>query len=319
MLCSESIKKTLSYFSLFDYPLTKEELFAYLWQPAPVNFDDFDIPAETVSQKFGYYFLPGREADIEQRRARLVVSEHKMKIARRAARLIRSVPFIRAIFVCNSVGEGIARDGSDIDFFIISAPKRIWLVRFFTNFILKLFRLRTYGKNSRDKICLSFYVDENNLNLWPLRALDEDVHFVYWLHQMVPLFDPKNFYAKFISANDWTKKFVPNIGRKSGSSYLSAVKDSGFARAWRKIWETMWQGAYGNILENQVKSIQTQMFKDVLKSRARENDNGVIVSDTVLKFHEKDTRVKIHEEWKRSHCHCEERSDEAIPLHPGAV
>ena len=137
------------------------------------------------------------------------------------------------------------------------------------------------------------------MNLWPLRALNEDVHFVYWLHQMVPVFDPKNFYAQFISANDWTKRFVPNIERKSGSSYLSAVKDSGLARVWRKVWETMWQGAYGDFLEGQVKSIQTQMFKDVLKNRARENDNGVIISDAVLKFHENDTRVKIYEERKQ--------------------
>ncbi|MFA5127381.1 MAG: hypothetical protein WC457_00055 [Patescibacteria group bacterium] len=291
-----SIHKTLSYFSLFNYPLTKEELFAYLWQPEKINFEEFVLALRNEDEKFGHYFsLP---ENIEQRRARLVTTEHKMKIARRAARLIRAVPFLRAIFVCNSVGEGIAKEGSDIDFFIITAPKRIWLVRFFTNLILKLFRLRTYGKNSRDKICLSFYVDENNLNLWPLRALDEDVHFVYWLHQMVPLFDPRNLYAKFISANDWTKKFAPNITRKSASKYLSAVKDSSFARVWRKVWETMWQGAYGNFLESQVKSIQTQMFKDVLKNRAKENDNGVVISDTVLKFHENDTRRKIYEEWK---------------------
>jgi hypothetical protein len=294
---SESVKKTVAYFSLFDYPLTKEELFAYLWQPENLDFEKFVLSLQNESEKLGHYF--SSIETIERRRARLVTTEHKMKIARRAARLIRAVPYLRAIFVCNSVGAGLAREGSDIDFFIIVAPKKIWLVRFFTNFILKLFRLRTYGKNSRDKICLSFYVDENNLNLVSLRALDEDVHFVYWLHQMVPVFDPKNFYAKFISANDWTKKFVPNISRKSAASYLLSVKDSGFARVWRKIWETMWQGAYGNLLENQVKSIQTQIFKDSLKKRATENDNGVIISDTVLKFHENDTRKEIFDKWKK--------------------
>jgi hypothetical protein len=292
-----SIKKTISYFSLFDYPLTKEELFAYLWQPENSDFEKFVLSLRNEDEKFGHYFSSIEM--IERRRARLVTTEHKMKIARRAARLIRSVPFLRAIFVCNSVGAGLAKEGSDIDFFIIAAPKRIWLVRFFTNFILKLFRLRTYGKNSRDKICLSFYVDENNLNLVSLRALDEDVHFIYWLHQMIPVFDPKNFYAKFISANDWTKKFVPNISRKSVSSYLLSVKDSGFACVWRKIWETMWQGAYGNLLENQVKSIQTQMLKDSLKKQAATGERGVIISDMVLKFHENDTRKEIYDKWKK--------------------
>ena len=138
----QSIVKTLTYFDLIYYPLTKEELFAYLWRAPYGRYDDFlsvlERPERCWESKWGYYFLPGREKKIENRRIRLLHSEQKLKLARRAVKKIRAVPFLRAIFLCNSVASGTAGETSDIDFFIVTAPKRIWLVRFFTNLILRV-------------------------------------------------------------------------------------------------------------------------------------------------------------------------------------
>ncbi|MDD2758639.1 MAG: hypothetical protein PHD72_04750 [Patescibacteria group bacterium] len=296
---SESIKKTLTYFSLFDYPLTKEELFAYLWQPPWLGYEEYlSAPLAGAAEKGGYWFIPGQEANTENRRRRLLVSELKLKIARQAVKKIRSVPFLRAVFVCNSVGSGLAETNSDVDFFIITAPRRIWLVRFFTNLILKFFGLRTYGQNSRDKICLSFFVDSEHLNLSPLKVEEEDVHFIYWLHQMIPVYDPENYYAKFLSANEWAKKYLPNVARKSSGAYLSAVKDSIIGSGWKKMWEKMWGGGYGGLLESQVKAVQSQRLKAGVKTAAAKRDNSVVISDAVLKFHENDTRKSIFENWK---------------------
>jgi len=311
---SDSINKTLSYFSLFNYPLTKEELFACLWQPPRISYEEFilslreeseandeAIPSSSfavTNQKYGYYFLPGQEVPAENRRRRLLASEIKMKIARRAAKKIRAVPFLRAVFVCNSVGQGMAGSDSDIDFFIIAAPGRVWLVRFFTNLILRFWRLRTYGKNQRDKICLSFYVDENHLDLKPLCAVKEDIHFIYWLHQMIPVFDPENFYRKFLDSNRWTGEYLPNINRKSAGGYIFQVAESGFSRGWKRAWESMWGGAYGGLLEHQAKAILTQRLKPGVKDAAARGDNSVVISDSVIKLHENDKRREYWERWR---------------------
>ena len=37
----QSILRTLAYFDLADYPLTKEELFSYLWQSPAVSYGVF--------------------------------------------------------------------------------------------------------------------------------------------------------------------------------------------------------------------------------------------------------------------------------------
>lgn len=296
-----SIQKTLAYFSLFNYPLTKEELFAYLWQPPRISYEEFAAGGIAgIGEKYGYYFLPGREETAENRRRHLLISEMKMKIARRAVKKIRAVPFLRAVFVCNSVGQGLARPESDIDFFIVAAPGRVWLVRFFTNLILKFWRQRTYGKSQRDKICLSFYVDENHLDLNSLCAVKDDIHFIYWMHQMIPIFDPDNFYQKFLAANRWTKDSLPNIGRIGSGGYLFNVAESGWSRGWKRAWESIWGGAYGKLLELQAKGIQMQRLKAGIKEAAARGDNSVVISDSVIKLHENDARVKYFERWNNS-------------------
>jgi len=316
----QSICKTLAYFDLADFPLTKEELFAYLWQPPRANYDDFltvilassVIPAKAgiqggdgfripvrndIAEKHGYFFLPDREQIVESRRRRLVTSEIKIKIAKKAIRKIRSIPFLRAVFVCNSVGSYQAEEDSDIDFFIVAEPGRIWLVRFFSNLILRLRGLRTYGTKTKNKICLSFFVDLSHLNLAPWRVADDDIHFAYWLHQMAPVYNPENLYQRFLQANGWTEKYLLNINLLPHTDYLKKVADSRLGKIWKKAWEKMWESGYGNLLEKQAREWQIMKMKFSVKEKAEKGDRGIVLADGVIKLHENDTRRKHRENW----------------------
>lgn len=308
----KSVWQTLCCFDLFEHPLTKEELFANLWKcdftDSYENFLNFLDSTDAPPQKFGYYFLPGKpafaeassgkEETVEIRRRRLLYSEAKMKIARRAAKKIRSVPFLRAVFVCNNVGALRAEEDSDIDMFVVAAPGRMWLVRFFANIILRLFGLRTYGAKTKDRVCLSFFVDAHHLSLSGLRALPDDIHFAYWLHEMMPMYDPENLYDKFLEANSWTKEFLPNLGLDRPSEYIFSIKDSAIGRTWKKMWEAMWRGAYGGILENQAKSFQLVQMKPSVKEKMNNGDKGVVISDGVIKLHENDRRLEYKKKWE---------------------
>jgi hypothetical protein len=334
-LC-QSIINTLAYFDLADYPLTKEELFSFLWQPPVVSYPDFlkflllresaksggeatksngSVSKNqgdcrvllAMTEKFGYYFLSGREAIAEERRRKLLISEQKLKIARRAARIIKSIPFLRAVFACNTAGSGQANEGSDIDFFIVTEKNRIWITRLLITFVLEAFRLRRAGKRIKNKICLSFYVTVENLDLAKWRVADDDIHFAYWLNQMLPIFDPDNYYVKFLQANQWTKAYLPNIGAKQSICHSSQsgnpvdkslIAESRLSKLWKKAWEKMWDGSYGDFINSQAKKIQLYKIKMSGKPIDRGEDKGVVISDGVLKFHEKDTRIKYLEKWK---------------------
>ena len=166
-----SVRQTLAYFDLFSMPLTVEECFRFLWQPPAISFESFrdfllshahseDPESGSYAERSGFYFLPGRGEAVEKRRQATVPSEELLSIGRRAARLIAWIPWLQAIFICNSVGAEIAHGASDIDFLIITVPGRLWTVRFFSNLILRLARLRTYGARTARRICLSFYLDK---------------------------------------------------------------------------------------------------------------------------------------------------------------
>lgn len=297
-----SIHKTLTYFDLANFPLTKEELFVFLWQPPRVTYEDFlnflenSVSVPTFEYKDGYYFLPGRQEIIKRRQESLLISEKKLKIARRAAWLVQSVPFLKAIFVCNTVASEQAGESSDIDVFIVAAKNRIWIVRLLVTFILQLFGLRRTKNKIKDKICLSFYVTEDALDLAKFRVADDDIHFAFWINQMLPLFDPDNYYTKFLQANTWLQTHMPHVSIRSLSSNINMVSSGRLSSFWKKLWESMWRDSYGDIINNQAKQMQLSKIK-LSGGTIDRNDKGVVISDTVLKFHEKDTRLEYRESW----------------------
>ena len=40
-ILEQAILRTLIYFDLASFPLTKEELFAFLWQPPAIGYEEF--------------------------------------------------------------------------------------------------------------------------------------------------------------------------------------------------------------------------------------------------------------------------------------
>jgi hypothetical protein len=68
-----AILRTLAYFDLSDFPLTKEEVFVYLVEFDKASIEDtIQTLARLVEQgragvRFGYYFLAGHEASVEKK------------------------------------------------------------------------------------------------------------------------------------------------------------------------------------------------------------------------------------------------------------
>jgi hypothetical protein len=297
---SRSIFQTLAYFDIADFPLTQEELYHYLWQPPSLTYEEFVQQLSnllpffpTVTTRWGYYFLAGRENIVERRRQSVVPTDLKLYKARRIMNYIAWVPFLKAVFISSSVAAQTAHEHSDIDFFIITNPQHIWLVRFMTNLILRLGGLRIYGKNKKDRICLCFFIDSEHHDLSSWRTHYDDIHFAYWLHQMAPLYDPENEYEKFVAANIWTRELLPYIYTPSVSPEFTKEK----RRMLKTISEKFLHGSLGNLGEKLTQKIQWLKLKSSLKEKAAQNNKEVVITAGVLKFHEHDTRVKYRKKW----------------------
>ncbi|MBD3311141.1 MAG: hypothetical protein GF349_01425 [Candidatus Magasanikbacteria bacterium] len=303
---NRSILQTLAYFNIFNLPLTKEELYRWLFfykhnfKTDYIDFLEFlDEYTEDASwqTKGGYYFLPGCEKDIAKRETGIRLIEKKMKIARRAVRKLRYIPFVKAVFVCNTVAALSASEDSDIDVFIITKKNRLYLARIMVTLAMSIFRLRRTKKRIKDKICLSFYVSEDSLNLASIKIDDPDIYLMYWLDQLIPVYDPNDFLMNIFQKNSWAKKFLPHAFEEYNLSNRWRVDDNKISNAIKKLSEKIWQGSYGDMMEAQAKSMQQAKMKMNFMSVQGEEDSRVIINDKMLKFHENDRRAEYRERW----------------------
>lgn len=283
-----SILKTLAYFDLFDYPLTKLELWKWLWCDTgeSARYDEID---KAFTEEEAFLYFKNRQSIIATREERHIISITKVRRACRVARLFRWLPYIQGIAICNSLGYRNARQSSDIDFFIITSSGAIWLTRFLTTFITLLFRLRPQVNLATDKICLSFFVSCDSLDLSCLKKGDVDPYLTYWVATLLPIFGRGNIWQDFFDTNHWVKEKLPNIlpiSTDASWRYIEAhstrLKAYWITRTIDKFFER-WQRWYMPVN---------------LKIAAEANNNNVVITSNMLKFHLNDRREKYKKRWE---------------------
>lgn len=302
---NNSILKTLAWFDIFDTPLTAEELYRWLWQPNQnPDYATFlkDLAKITnVETKDSYHTLAGRDNIIETRQTKIPLIEQKIKIALKAAKKIRWVPFVQAVFVANTVATGSATAKSDIDIFIVVREGRIYLSRFLVTILLTIFRLKRNKKCISDRVCLCFYATEAVLDLSKIKIAEPDIYLTYWIDQLLPIYDPHKTHEKIIQQNQWVKNYLPNALKNFEPTPRWQVKNSKLSLLFKSFFEKAWQSNYGNFIESQSKQIQQQKMKSNTKSIQNENDNRVIINDNMLKFHENDRRTDYKNQWQEKY------------------
>jgi hypothetical protein len=273
-----SYLKTLAYFDIFSFPLTESELHAWQW----ISDDKVNVKVEMKNSK-GFNFLSGREHILIERQTRYIDSVLKLRRARKVAKILSIFPSVKMIAVCNSLGFLNARQSSDIDFFILTDPGKIWLTRFWLQGILKIFRLRPYDKNGKkDSICLTFFLSTDNLDISTWQVAPTDIYLAYWITQLLPIYNPESWYENFFHANDWIKKYIPNF------------KELKLAPAWQ-----IHKSKYTKFLfifsllgwEKILKKIQLYILPASLRAIANQ-DTRVVIKDNMLKFHGQEDKRK---------------------------
>ena len=300
----KAILKTLAFFDIFDYPLTLVEIYRWLYQPGRQYrlFEIFQVLdsedlSGRINYKNGFYFLAGRQNIIQTRLERYQVAERKFRIALRAAGWIRFIAFVKMIAVCNNAGYSNADDERDIDFFIIVKQGRLWWTRLVVTLLLTVLGLRRHGEKIIDRVCLSFYITDDRLNLEHIALSQEDPYLVYWFGTLTPIYD-KGKYQQFMAANAWLKNYLPDFYHYF-STGRRQIKDSGYIKFSKKIDEFILGGFLGDWFEKAVKFIQLSKMKRNTKSAVNQPGNKVIISDSMLKFHETDKRVEYKERWRQ--------------------
>ncbi len=203
-------------------------------------------------------------------------------------KIVKWIPWLKLIAIGNIMGEHNLRGEGDIDLFIITEAKKIWLSRFFCIAVTKILGLRPSQDSIQNKICLSFFITGDNLNLSALRleakdsGIKDDIYFTYWLAGLVPIYQFDETYKKFIYANAWLFEQLPNwqINIPSQRHY-SGKPLSAF---YYDVMDMLFGG-----LEKQFKDLQMKILPFELK-KIMNLDSRVVINDKILKLHANDRR-----------------------------
>ncbi|MFB6226580.1 MAG: hypothetical protein ABEJ02_04480 [Candidatus Paceibacteria bacterium] len=297
----DKLIQTLSFFHIFNHPLTPQELHRFLWKKR-VSFSKFQEKLSEIDGplqfKDGFYYL--KQEDIDNRQSRVRLVKKKTEIAKKAARKLTWIPFLKAVFICNTLASKTVDEDSDIDFFIIAQKDRVWLVRFFANLILKLFRLRVGEDKYADNICLSFFSSADKLDFSNITIDQPDVYLAYWIKQLYPLYDPDNFYKKMSQANGWVDEYLPNHSDSKSIIEKDRVELSWFADKIKSVLAAMWSTSYGDLLESQSRKLQEYRLRSYLGGDYEDNEPHVIIKKSMIKLHKEDQREHFKRKWQQT-------------------
>jgi hypothetical protein len=284
----ERIIRTVAYFDLFDYPLTETEVWRWLFgadvaclPDRQVSFGEAEkaiadlVACGKLKREGGFICAADRDGLPFIREERFRHAARKWKRARRWAAAFAAVPGVELVGIGNTLAYNNAKDSSDIDFFIVTAPGTIWRNRIFCAGLAALFNLRPRLGDSRDKLCLSFFVTSDNLAIAPAFP---DIYLSYWLRQMAPVAGRAETASAFRAANGG----------------LTERGLTGKAVIWAWLFKPI-----GWLPGDFLKNMQNRRFPEVLRASEARRDGSVVISDRMLKFHVNDRRAEVSEKWEK--------------------
>lgn len=204
MNIKKNIIATLTYFDLFDYPLTYHEIFLFLESKC----DEADlkeainylISCKLIFKLDDFYSLKNDHfISIRRQKGNQKAAELLGK-AKYVGQLLIKFPYVRGVGISGSLSKNFADDQSDIDLFIIAKKNRVWIART----LMHLFKKLTFLVNKQHYYCMNYYVDEQQLEI-----VEKNIYTAIEITTIIPLQGDSAFSA-FYCANSWTKIFLPN-------------------------------------------------------------------------------------------------------------
>jgi hypothetical protein len=280
---AKNIIKTLAYYDIFSYPLYADEVFHNL----PVNHSTSTevkselehLCAKNILFRIDDFYLLKNEREFVQRRINgNRLCDKRLKSAFRMSKLISKFPFVRAILLSGSISKGFMEKDSDVDYFLITKPGRLWVTKMFLTIFKKIFLL-----NSRKVFCINYYIDYNHLEIE-----EKNVFTAIEIATLIPVFG-KEYYDEFYEKNIWIKNYFPNFPKRY-NKMIDKVKPSRL----QKLLEKLFDNRVGDWLDD----FAMKLFSKTIKKKFRyldKNDFALAFKTTKCesKYHPKFFQKKV--------------------------
>jgi hypothetical protein len=271
----EQILRTLLYFDIFNYPLRSEEVLKFLGIPvldkSIVNSRLNILSDQNIIFRFDEFFsMKNERSYIERRVQGNKEAEKYIVLAQHTANFISKFPFVRSVMASGSLSKGYMDKDSDLDFFIITAPKRLWITRT----LLVLYK-RIFLANSHKYFCVNYFVDEEHLEIE-----EKNLFTATELATVIPLYGSQQ-YEKLQGINCWLNEFFPNYIPRSVAA-VPVLKVSWTKKNFEKLLGIFFGDALEKYLQKKTlsrwkklyeKNYTASDFKVAFKSKAYASKN----------------------------------------------
>ncbi len=224
MTIEKAVLSALAYHNIFDYPLTKEEIFMFLETKS--NEMELKIALNKLIKKkkikfLDEYFFLKNKSIVKKRKLKYVQSQKKQKKMQFYAKSLSLIPTVTFVGLTGALSMNNAKKNDDIDLLVISTKNSMWTTRFLSNIILLPFRRQPKSIKQNNRACLNIFLDENDLEI-----KQKNLYTAHELVQMVPVINKNKAYQRLINKNSWVFEFLPNWKIKEKVSKKSKIKKS---------------------------------------------------------------------------------------------
>ena len=274
MCVKYDILATLSYFDIFDYPITQTEIGQFLPNTYPQQelLNGLrELTAQNWIYKFDeFYSLQDNYSLIIKRKQGNIRAREMLKTADKIAAFLSGFPFVKGIAVSGSLSKNCADENSDIDFFIITEKNKLWLARTFMHCFKKIAILF----KKEDWFCMNYYVDEDRLQI-----KEKNIYTAVEVATLLPLRGIKTFH-EFFNQNKWSRNFLPNHVLRV--SYVQEAKNSFL----KKFVEFLFRNIIGNLFNHLFMKLTAYRWAQKTEKR-KINKRGIILSMDISKHYAK--------------------------------
>jgi len=273
--------KVIIYFSIFKYPLTKEEIFSYSSAKSITETEEQlqILIKKNIVYKFGNYYTDINDNTLVDRR--LIGNKKALEIMPKAlkrAKLIMSFPFIESVAISGSLSKNYYDEDGDIDFFIITKPNYLWLARTFLIAYKKVFLL-----NSKKYFCVNYFISSDRLKI-----VEQNKFTATELITLKPVYG-KAVFNNFISENKWAQNFYPNR-----ALHLDELNTDFNKPIWSRWLQSLFKNKLGDSLNYYLKKITLKKWKSKFKHlKKKEFEIAMKSTNDVSKHHPQDFQSKV--------------------------
>lgn len=132
------------------------------------------------------------------------VWQEKYSLAQKAAQKVQRLPFVLAVGLTGSLAATNCQVDDDLDFLIITAPKRVYWARFFCYLLAWLKHKKHHWYKINNSWCFNIFLSADQLQI---PSAKKTLYGAYQLKMLLPLVDPQNLFKQLWAQNLWLDDF----------------------------------------------------------------------------------------------------------------